>query len=669
MTQTSGVILCLAYILGLLSTAVAWGGYGVLALGIGAAFLFQGRNAIALPKFLRVRPKPSLWLAAGLVGLLATLYFQARIPQPGANDISTFVADDSRNKAQIVTVQGKVTSTPHLTRSEKAQFWLEVNQLSQIKGGDAAAISKRVTGRLYVTVPLFKATGIHPGQAIALTGSLYKPKPSANPGGFDFQAYLAKEGAFAGFKGRQINLLEKETIKWGWWAVRQRIIQSQSRWLGSPEGPLVSSIVLGHQVVDLPYDTQDQFIQVGLAHAIVASGFKVSLILGLVLAGTRRLSQKVQFSIGTAALVIYVGLTGFHPPVLRAAVMGCGALIGLVVQRKRKPLNSLLIAATLLLLFNPVWIWDIGFELSFLATLGLMVTVQPLIKRLDWLPPAIASLVAVPITASIWTLPLQLQVFSIVPLYSIVVNIFSTPIISIISIGGMISALAALIWPMAGSALAWLLYYPTHIIIALAQFSDHLPGNSVAVGTISVLQLSALYGLMCLVWLQSWWQPRWWLAGFLAIGLVLIPVWSSQATLFRVTVLAAPSPVLVIQDKGKVVLVNSGDANTARFTVLPFLQQQGVNQIDWAIATDAQSMGNSGWLEVLERMPVKNFYAYAASKGTVLGKKAMAKAVQARQGSYQLLNVGQTLPMSSTSVKLLNIEREHPILAETLDSQ
>jgi competence protein ComEC len=85
--------------------------------------------------------------------------------------------------------------------------------------------------------------------------------------------------------------------------------------------------------------------------------------------------------------------------------MGCGALIGLVVQRKRKPLNSLLIAATLLLLFNPVWIWDIGFELSFLATLGLMVTVQPLIKRLDWLPPAIASLVAVPITASIWTLP------------------------------------------------------------------------------------------------------------------------------------------------------------------------------------------------------------------------------------------------------------------------
>jgi len=424
-------------------------------------------------------------------------------------------------------------------------------------------VSKGVTGKLYVSVPLHQANGIHPGQAIAVTGSLYKPKPAANPGGFDFQAYLAKEGIFAGLKGRQVKLPEQQTeFKWGWWAVRQRIIRSQIAWLGSPEGPLLSSIVLGHQAVDLPYDIQDQFVQVGLAHAIVASGFKVSLILGLLLAMTRRLSQRVQFSLGTAALITYVGLTGFHPPVLRAAVMGFGALIALVVQRKRKPLGSLLVAATLMLLLNPLWIWDIGFELSFLATLGLMVTVPPLIKRLDWLPPAIASLIAVPITASIWTLPLQLQVFSVVPIYSIVVNILTTPLISIISIGGMLSALAGLIWPLAGSALAWLLYYPIHALIAIVQFFCQLPGNSVAVGRISVLQLSALYGLSCLVWLQPWWQRRWWLAGLVAIGLVLIPVWQTQSSVFRVTVLAATAePVLVIQDHGQVTLVQFGRSN------------------------------------------------------------------------------------------------------------
>jgi len=475
MTQTISVVWCLAYILGLLSTAVSWGGYGVLALGIGLAILQKGRwgekNFLHNLMVVYARLKPAGWLAAGVVGLLATMYFQARVPQPAVNDISKFVGSgDGSNQAQTVTVQGKVASTPHLTRSQKAQFWLEATQLDEVKGEDGpAGINKRVAGKLYVTVPFVQATNIHPGQAIAVTGSLYKPKPAASPGAFDFQAYLAKDGIFAGLKGRQVNLLEETKFKWGWWAVRQRIIQSQMRWLGTPEGPLVSSIVLGHQAVDLPYNIQDQFIQVGLAHAIVASGFKVSLILGLILAGTRRLSQSVQFSLGTVALVTYVCLTGFHPPVLRAAVMGFGALIALLAQRKRKPLGALLVAAALLLLFNPLWIWDVGFELSFLATLGLMVTVPPLTKKLDWLPPAIASLIAVPIAAFVWTLPLQLQVFGVVPIYSIVINILTTPLLSIISIGGMISALAALLWPLAGSALAWLLYCPTHVLIVLVQ--------------------------------------------------------------------------------------------------------------------------------------------------------------------------------------------------------
>ena len=204
--------------------------------------------------------------------------------------------------------------------------------------------------------------------------------------------------------------------------------------------------------------------------------------------------------------------------------MGFGALIALVLRRKRKPLNLVLAAATLLLLINPLWIWDLGFELSFLATLGLIVTVPPLIKRLDWLPPAIASLVAVQIATYLWTLPLTLHVFSVVAPYSIVVNILTTPLISIISIGGILSAFTALIWPLAGSGLAWLLYYPTQIVIASVQFFCQLPGNSVTVSTVSVLQLSMLYGLMGLVWLQPWWQRRWWLASLMAIGLVSIPV-------------------------------------------------------------------------------------------------------------------------------------------------
>jgi len=83
------------------------------------------------------------------------------------------------------------------------------------------------------------------------------------------------------------------------------------------------------------------------------------------------------------------------------------------------------------------------------------------------------------------------------------------------------------------------------------------------------LQLLAIYGLISLAWLQHWWQRRWWLAGFIAVALVLIPIWQKPRC-FAPPCSTAAEPVLVIQDQGKVLLVNSG---TARFAVLPFLQQ------------------------------------------------------------------------------------------------
>lgn len=665
MTQISGVILCLAYLLGLLSTAVPWGGYILLALGIGAAL--SKLAADKMRRFWRVGSKPSLWLTAGIVGLLATLYLQARTPQPTTDDISQFSTDGRQD--QIVTVQGKVASTPRLTRSQRGQFLLEATQLNEVKGGkNPVNVSKKVTGKLYVTVPLLQATGTYPGQAIAVTGVLYNPKPAANPGAFDFRTFLEREGIFAGISGRRVSFLDAQKPNWRWWTLRGRIIRSQVRWLGSPEGPFVSSMVLGSKAVDLPYDIRDSFIQTGLAHALAASGFQISLILGLVLALSRRLSPMSQVVCGVGALVIFLCLTGLQPSVLRAVIMGFGALIALAMRRKVKPLGSLLIAATLLLLFNPLWIWDLGFELSFLATLGLVVTVPALIEKLDWLPPAIAYLIAVPIAAFVWTLPLQLYFFGVVPLYSLVINILTTPIISVISVGSIISAMVALIWPLGGSALAWLLYYPSHLLIGLVQFFYQLPGNSVAVGTISVLQLLAIYGLITLVWLQPWWQRRWWVAGVMAVALVFIPVWQIQATLFRVTVLAATAePILVIQDQGKVLLVNGGTATNARFTVLPFLQQQGINKINSAIATTPQFSSSSGWLEILKRLPVKSFYNHAASETNTTSNSTISSAVQARRGSYQPLRPGQTVATGSTTVKF--IDAQTPILQLQIQGQ
>ena len=746
MNQATGVIFCLAYILGLISTAVSWGRYGILALGIAVAFAMPkllrkfARNSVKVTKTRRSREKEKavvqllepteelsllqilprakwVWAVAGLAAFLASVYFAVRSPQPAINDISKLIPAGGNTQEVAVTVRGRVVSTPRLTRSGRSQFWLDTDLVSEINGGEGGVIVNReVSGKLYVTVPLLQATGLYADNTIAVVGSLYKPQPPSNPGAFDFQSYLAREGAFVGLKGRQIdwkrenaiadvNRLNSKTA--AFWdasgmrpskiqAMRQRIVRSQLSQLNVPEAPLISAIALGKQAVDLPYNIRDSFVQAGLAHAIAASGTQVSMVLALVLALTRGFSKQLQFCFGAGALFLLVGLTGFEASVCRAALMGFGTLFALVLSREVKPLGLLLIAATILLLVNPLWIWDLGFQLSFLATLGLIVTAPPLMAKLDWMPPAIASIVVVPIAASVWVLPLLLYVFSVVSPYSILVNIIAAPLLWILSIGGMVSAASGLIFAPAGSVLAQLLDYPAKGLIAIAQYFSQLPGNSVAVGQVSVFQLIALYSLICWVWIggkkeegrrkkeegrgkkkkkkeegrgkkgksrvialpsfsAAWILP---LAVVMGIGIVVLPAWHVQASLFQVTLLATSNePVFVIQDQGKVALINSGDENTVRFTVLPFLQQQGVNSVNFAIATHSHLGLSGGWGKLLERLPIKTFYDNNAPKQIHRASdQDFMTAVQSRQGVYFPLETNSTVDLGSTQLQFVNAE-------------
>ncbi len=689
MTSASVIVICLAYIVGLLMTAVPYGGYGLLGLGVAIAAIFS----LPLPvrfRNLRSKVKPAIWLTAGVMGLVASFYLQWRTPTPAPDDISQFLSlVNPENQEQVATVSGKVLTTPSLTRSEKVRLWLKATHLQivvaekEIKDEQNSSVDSycsvaeevsveepdtkllkydcQVSGKLYVTVPLLQGTARYPGQLLTVTGELYEPKAVANPGAFDFKAYLAKEGCFAGLAGRYITASPETGLRepsWGMWQIRRRIVKSQARWLGVPHGPLVSAMVLGRRAVDLPFDIRDEFIQVGLAHVLAASGFHVAIILSLVQVLTSRFSDRLKLGNGTTVLIAYVCLTGGSASVWRAAFMGFGALLAPVMQRRVNPLGCLLLAALVLLLINPLWIWDLGFQLSFLATLGLLVTSPAVMKRLDWLPTAIASLIAVPIAATIWVLPLLLYVFSQISTYSILVNIITSFLISWITVVGFISAVFGAVWPLAGSAIAWLLYYPVELLLLIVRFFSRLPGSLISTGTLSLVQMLILYGLIIFLWSVPWWHKgrRWVWAFLFAIALLVVPVWHRQTTVFQVTALQTNGqPVLVIQDRGKVTLINSGDQNTARYTILPFLRQQAINQIDWGIATSSPG-SRSGWYLIMEQVKVRNF----ASTGTL--NATLTSVVQDRNVSYQVLPVGKILPAAgSTSVKLF---QEQPAVVE-----
>lgn len=651
MKISGATLLCLAYLAGLLSTMVVGVPNQVLSWQVCALLMVGclGLGAIAafiVPRWWRIGPTKRLWLVAGIVAAVAVVYCQIRLPQPESKDISQQLQGDGAVQ-QLVTIQGKVASQPTLTRTQRLRFWLKAEQFNEMTAKEGVNYSVQpVTGKVYVTIPLLKGTGLYPGQQVKVIGNLYQPQTALNPGGFDFRAYLASEGAFAALKGINVIPETESQPPWGWWRVRRRIIRAQLRWLGSPAGQVVSSMVLGRRAVDLPYNIRDDFINAGLAHVLAASGFHISLLLGVVLALSRSFPAQGKLYLGSFTLVVYVCLTGFSPSVLRAALMGLGALVALVTERKVKPLGSLLLAAIILLLINPLWLWDLGFQLSFLATLGLIVTVPGISKKLDWLPSAIASVIAIPIAATIWTLPLLIHNFHILAPYSILLNILATPVVAIVSLGGMLSALAALIWTPIGSAIAWLLYYPTQALINLVHLVNQLPGNSLAVGTIGAVPMLAIYGIIVLICLNRRAQ-RWWLLGIVTLLLVVTPFVYHQSQQQQVTILATnQEPVIVIQDQGKAILVNSGAANNAQFAILPFLRQQGINRLDWAVDLADAKTHTEGWQPILTALPIQTFLTSSTHQETI--------TAQTNISQYQPLELGSTLNSGSLTLQLIS---------------
>ena len=627
MTHVRWMLLCLSYIVGLISTnLVAFNNLGFskqqlflpMLIGVGASVaiafllnLIEEKKSLAKINLIRqIHLHRFDFVLAAIVASLAIIYLQLRIPQPQSNDISFQISTD---ESQLVTISAKVLTEPRLTDSQRLKFILKARQVKQFTDRE------KVSGKIYATLPLLQGTGIKPGMIVQLTGILYLPQTASLASGFDFKAYLARQGVFAGIQGIKVD--SKTDPGWGWWQFRQRILHSQLRGLGSPMGQLVTSMVLGRKAVDLPPDIRDRFIAAGLAHVLAASGFHVSLLLGMILRLTTRFAVKPRLIIGIVTLLTYFGLTGLQASVFRACLMGAAALIALVRSTKVKPLGSLLMAATIILLFDPLFIRDLGFQLSFLATFGLIVTMPELQKRLEWLPTTIAPLIAIPLAASIWVLPLLSYQFNSIATYSIPINIAVTPLIVLISLGGMVSAIAALFVPFLGSAIAWLLYYPSLLLVNIINFFTSLPGSSWATGQISLSVLLSIYGLFLLVWLNQWWQKQFKLVLLFAVGLIVIPIGYSHFNLTQITILATePEPLVVVQDRGKTILVNTATDKVSKYQVLPFLVGQGINQIDYGV--DINSKTDSNWSSISDRLSIENFVNY--SQNNELGNQVKA---------------------------------------------
>ena len=287
-----------------------------------------------------------------------------------------------------------------------------------------------------------------------------------------------------------------------WWWRSADVVRASLResvdGVPEPRGPLVSSLVLGDDEGLDPQLAED-FSTTGLTHLLAVSGTNLTLLVGFVLVSARWVGVRGRwrYVVGLAGVLGFVLLARPEPSVLRAAVMGSVALVGLGNAGARRGTRSLGVAVTALLLVDPWLALSPGFALSVLATGGIVLLAPGWRDALStWLPRWVAEAVAVPAAAQVTCTPVVAALSGQVSLVAVLANMLAAPAVGPATVLGLAGALGGLAWGPLGGLLGTLAGWSVAWIAAVARWGSALPmpavdwaGGAVGLAVLTVLCL------------------------------------------------------------------------------------------------------------------------------------------------------------------------------------
>jgi competence protein ComEC len=240
---------------------------------------------------------------------------------------------------------------------------------------------------------------------------------------------------------------------------RQFLDQRISQTLPSPQSDILSGILLGLNK-DLPFDTKLALRDSSTLHIVVASGQNLSMVAGFFLLFSGLIKRKNAIILGLLAAFFYTILTGMQVPILRAAIMLGLASLARLFGRDQDGIWVLILTGALMLLVNPSWLTSISFQLSFLATFGVVVVAPMILENLKKLPQFISGDLSVSLAAQAMVMPIIAINFHQLSLVGLLANLFVLWTIPFIMIGGVVM----LILPFTSILLNALLTYFIYII-------------------------------------------------------------------------------------------------------------------------------------------------------------------------------------------------------------
>lgn len=391
---------------------------------------------------------------------------------------------------KTVTYDGKIITEP-LTKDFLKSFVFETSEGFSIKVG-----ADRYGEYGY-------------GDTVRLTGKLSSPRNFAGSGGrtFNYIDYLGKDEIYYEFKRANVEIVRKAdatSISAQLFNLKRTFIENLQKVLGEPHAALASGLVVGEKVA-LGKDLLDDFRRSGLIHIVVLSGYNITIIATSIRRLLSFLPRTTSILLGAFGIVLFGILVGGGATVVRSCIM---ALIALTAELSRRDYNAtraLFLAGALMLVENPlILLYDPSFQLSFLATLGLVILSSPLEKKLEFITEraGIRPFVATTLATQIFVSPLIFYMMGQLSLIGIVVNILVLPFIPLtmllVFLAGFLGFFTHVLSQIAGWGSHLLLSYELFMV----SFFARLPFASIEVPAFSGWIVAGCYALYLALFLK-----------------------------------------------------------------------------------------------------------------------------------------------------------------------
>ena len=458
---------------------------------------------------------------------------------------------------------------------------------------------------------------INYGDLIYLEGKLEIPKIATNYKGFDYRQYLKTKKIQGIVIADNVKILKAKYKNNLIYQMQKKIKAIIKEKLPSETGDLLLAILLGDKK-DLSEQIQINFKNSNLSHMLAVSGAHVSyIIIGLTYITQNSIMGKRKARVFCIFfLIIFMAITNFTPSVTRACIMAILTLVSEILYKKADIYTNISISALIILLYNPYSLLDLGFQLSFGGTIGIVIFMRFIKKKQEEpkLLNYIKQMALVSICANIIIIPIIMNNFNTVSLTFLVSNILASPILAIIVIVGFSIIIISIISHSLSNILVFWLNPILNLLIKISSFCSKLPFAKILVVTPYIFNIIFYYTII--LYLVNYNELKQFIKKETVILLSIILILSNfifyilpqDLKIYFIDVGQGDSTLIVTPSK-KTILIDGGGSESfdvGEKVLLPYLLDRRIRKIDYIMISHFDTDHCKGIFTVIENLKVKN---------------------------------------------------------------